>query len=971
MLLFAQTGKISGRITDKETGEALPGANVILQGEGMGAASDADGNYVILNVTPGTYTMQVRYIGYSVYTIDNVDVQINRTTRIDIAMSVQAFAGEEVLVTAQRPIVEPGKTTSSSYFEERDISGMPVSGLRDVMAVTAGVNRNADGTISIRGGSGYDVSYSVNGMKSMSTNTGATAYGGSGMTEKSENSWRMEVNPLAVAQIEIITGGFNAEYGNAQSGMMNVVTKEGGRNFSGAFRFEYRPAGKYHWGDYLYSNDQPEWQQWGDLGKWLARGSLSDSSAVTNYNIWVRNHSIEGEEIYLYDYDPVSGDTSGYWATNGKNILGVYDYRKDPKTRMLFSFGGPLGLDANTFNFFIAGELNSKPTRLPTVEQQQDLSNITMTFSYKPHDNHSFKFTNMYQYFSSGMGSGSVDVRWAGLSGTYGAKKKYTLIYDALRDEKVSSQHLNYKYMIDELSFLDVSVSHQFEELSSIQRPTPGIDKDKQLLSQGRRDHRVLEDEGPWYLDYRKYYTWTSLYNQASLSHTWSGRLAYANQINESHYIKAGMEAWLMDQDYNASSSLTVSSFIWRTGFSTNYKAKTRYAALYLQDQIEFSGLIANVGLRLDACNFGSDVPVYRHDVFYPAENEGFTGGIGIPDWRRSKTFVRLSPRAGLSFPISDKTVFRVQYGHFTSMPLIVHALDNQTNHGWGMIGNPELEPQLSVNYEVGIQQNLWDSHQLDIVTYYNDLKHQVSAVSIETGAGSIKKQGDYYGTYTSYLNNSYGSSQGVEISFSKRLVDRWRYRMNYTLSQVKVGYHGYYIIKEEMTPELAQKYTYSASDYTAAEDRTHRFNASVSYTFPERSGPYLMGMYPLENMRIGLIYRVASGLAYYWEPAYVALENIESNRRYPPESATDLLVEKNIRFTTGTSLVLSLRISNLFNNKQLTPLYSGELSRWVLRSSTYMDPDTDPDRDVRLYNYYQTYKNVPREIYLTIGFDF
>ena len=123
--------------------------------------------------------------------------------------------------------------------------------------------------------------------------------------------------------------------------------------------------------------------------------------------------------------------------------------------------------------------------------------------------------------------------------------------------------------------------------------------------------------------------------------------------------------------------------------------------------------------------------------------------------------------------------------------------------------------------------------------------------------------------------------------------------------------------------------------------------------------------------MNIGLIYRVSSGLAYYWAPTYVAENNIESNRRYPLESNADLQIEKNLRLSNGISIVASLRISNLFNNKQLTPVYGGELSRWVLRSATYEDPDTDPDRDVRLYNYYQVYKNVPREIYINIGFNF
>ena len=129
-MLFAQYGKISGRVVDASTGEPLAGANIILTDLSKGAASDLDGNYVILNVPPGTYTLKYTYIGYSTVTLENVQVQINRSTRMDIDMQVQAFAGEEVLVTAERPIVEPNKTTSSTYFEDKDIAAMPVDGKR-------------------------------------------------------------------------------------------------------------------------------------------------------------------------------------------------------------------------------------------------------------------------------------------------------------------------------------------------------------------------------------------------------------------------------------------------------------------------------------------------------------------------------------------------------------------------------------------------------------------------------------------------------------------------------------------------------------------------------------------------------------------------------------------------------------------------------------------------------------------------
>ncbi len=966
------TGKITGHVKDKATGEPLVGVNVIIVGESIGAATDANGYYSILNVNPGTHTLVFRYIGYADVKVEGLLVNAGRTTKQDVEMQVSSLdLGQEVTVTAQRPIVEKDKTGSSVHIQADEIADQPVEGIREIMELSPGINRNADGTISIRGGGGYEINYSINGMKTMNTNTSATAFGGSGMS-KSENSWKYDINPLAVAQMEVISGGFNAEYGNAQSGVVEVVTKEGGQDFTGAFRVEYRPAGKYHYGDYLYSNSQPEWERWGDIDAWVGNPSFStDSAAINNYNLWVMNHTPGGEEITLYDYDNETGEYEPYTTENRDNIMGVYDYRKNPSKRYLFSFGGPLGRDGRKMSFFLSGELKEKPTRLPTVEQTQNLSNFTVVLAYKPTSKHNFKFTNMYQYFESGMGSGSNDIRWAGLGGWSGGRKKYTLIYDALREETVSSQNLNYKYVISPKSYIEAAAIHQFEELFSLQRPVPGIDKDAQLVSQGKRDTRLLENRGDWFMKYRDYYTWSSLYNQASLTHYWEGNLNFSSQINSTNMLKMGMQAWVMDQDFNASSSLTVSSFIWRTGFATNYRAKTKYFAAYAQDKIEFAGMVANLGLRMDAYNFGGEMPADEHQVFYPAENEGFTGGIGIPDWNDSKTYWSLSPRLGISFPISDKSAFRVQYGHFRSMPIIAQALDNQTNHGWGIVGNPNLKPKLSINYEIGIQHNLWNTHQLDIVTYYNDKKNQVHSIYKETTAGSIKYQDDLKGTYRTYSNNSHGSSQGVEITFANKVVSRWRYRVGYALSQTKYGYTGLWVEPEELTPELEQKYTYSASEYTSSENRTHRLNASLSYSFPEKSGPKVMQIYPLANTVVSMIYRVSSGTAYFWSPDYVTDLNVESNRRYPLESLTNLQMEKIFKYR-GLDFSLSLRIRNLFNNKILTPISnSAELDRWVERSTTYMDADGDPNRDYHIYNYFQAYKNIPREFYFVMGFSF
>ncbi|HMA61339.1 MAG TPA: hypothetical protein VKP78_01690, partial [bacterium] len=177
----------------------------------------------------------------------------------------------------------------------------------------------------------------------------------------------------------------------------------------------------------------------------------------------------------------------------------------------------------------------------------------------------------------------------------------------------------------------------------------------------------------------------------------------------------------------------------------------------------------------------------------------------------------------------------------------------------------------------------------------------------------------------------------------------------------------------EELTPQLEQKYTYSAAEYTAGEDRTHRLNGSLTYIIYENGGPQIFGIKPFSNMTISAIYHVTSGTPYYWSPDYVAVSEvkIERNRRYPPESSTDLKVEKQFSMY-GFDMIASLRIENLFNNRQLTPISdTAELDRWVKRSVTHMDSGNAPNRDYHLYNYFQAYKNVLREIYINFGINF
>ena len=139
----AQTGKIMGRVFVKGTGEALMGTNIIVVTTNMGAASDTEGYYVILNIPPGVYTIRGRMMGYATINLENVKVSINQTTILDIPMELEAVEGQTVTVTAERPAVQLDISSSQKIVTDAVIQDRPVDNLEEILAAEAGITLTA------------------------------------------------------------------------------------------------------------------------------------------------------------------------------------------------------------------------------------------------------------------------------------------------------------------------------------------------------------------------------------------------------------------------------------------------------------------------------------------------------------------------------------------------------------------------------------------------------------------------------------------------------------------------------------------------------------------------------------------------------------------------------------------------------------------------------------------------------------
>ena len=237
-LMAGTSGKISGLIIDSKSKEPLVGVTVMLTGTNIGASTDVEGYYVIQNVSPGTYTVKASYIGYAPATITNVRVNIDQTTNLDISLSEEAILGSEVVVVSQQPIVHRDVASSRVNLNVEEIENLPVASVASVIGLQAGVVAGSSGPV-IRGGGADQTAFVVNGMT---------------LRDERDNTPYTGISFTSVKEIQVQTGGFNAEFGNIRSGLVNVVTKDGDKKkYSISFLGRYRPAARKHFGDAVNS----------------------------------------------------------------------------------------------------------------------------------------------------------------------------------------------------------------------------------------------------------------------------------------------------------------------------------------------------------------------------------------------------------------------------------------------------------------------------------------------------------------------------------------------------------------------------------------------------------------------------------------------------------------------------------------------------------------------------------------------
>ncbi|MFC2088908.1 carboxypeptidase-like regulatory domain-containing protein, partial [Calditrichota bacterium] len=360
-LLFAgTTGKIAGIIKDQDNSEPLVGVNVVVDGTGLGAATDLDGIYIIMNVPPGLYNVQAIMLGYKTVSQENIQVYTDLTSKADFDLEISIFEGETIIVQAERPLVKRDETSKTAILDFQVFSEMPIQEVSEAIAAQSGITTDEAGNLHLRGGRSGEVAYMIDGILVQDPFYKSGAAG-------------VLLDKYLIQELQVMTGAFSAEYGQAMSGVINVVTKEGTtQKYSG--RIEYES----HW-----LNESPYRKQ-----DWILSSDLVDIPAGQENEYrdalrWYRwsNENPDSLVSSLTQYDPVG--FSKYNVPNFESIPGTGDLPKIFGTPLTgyytASLSGPIPFIDN-LSFFMSGRYSNYYSHLQFgYDANRDL-NIKLTY---------------------------------------------------------------------------------------------------------------------------------------------------------------------------------------------------------------------------------------------------------------------------------------------------------------------------------------------------------------------------------------------------------------------------------------------------------------------------------------------------------------------------------------------------------------------------------------------------------------
>ncbi len=818
------TGSLAGKVTDVSNGEPLIGANVLIVGSGRGGVTNTKGEYSITGITPGSYIVRISSVGYKAVESKKIEIEADQSTILNFKLASTDIEVEGVTTYGERPIIDTHKFSGDQTFSKDKIEQLPnLKGVADVLALQAGVVRFGN-QLFLRGGRANETQILIDGVPvsnvgggSASSTEGANEllrqyYSGSG----NAGGGALSVSANAIQSVSVSSSGLDAEYGNAQSGVVNITTKSGGEKFSGTA--QYRSDGIILDG----------------FGERYFAANLGGPEPITSSLLPSLGVEVPGKASFF-----MSADFNQRDGANDFNRAQFYT-----PLRRKIKFGGLFGGLLSGIGF----TYSDKQTNAYSFNTKLSYGigdNDQFSYSYRANINSShglsWLWTNLGDSSSSSLGLNTQNVlQWTHIIGTNTLLKSY-----------ISRQEWQNTLSVGDLPPSQYS------------------------LYGGGVPSGVGDPSNDGFTDLGSSQGWST-----SNTVVWNIKVDYSSQVHELHYLKTGAEYFnehLQSTDIanplsRASARDSLRAYTSHRGVYPGYgdgrwvtNVMPSRAGFYAQDNIEFGeGLVSiHLGLRYDWFYLGRQVAdpefvssyeqvtndkdpstpyLYADWVDYDADHKTFTERSFLKQF----TSGYFSPRLAIGYPVSQTTKFYFNYGHFLQYPdrdQLYHDPIN-TKYSGSYVGNPSLKPQKTIQYETGFEQAIFNDLGLAVRGFYKDIfdypaSGKLPGISV-----------------TRYINFDYASARGFEIILNKSLSNHYTGSVGYTF-QVAKGrssnpFAALYSAQLQSLPRETRL------DY----DQQHTLNLFLAYRVGAREDFELFGL-TFNNWGASVTWNFGSGFPY------------------------------------------------------------------------------------------------------------
>ena len=862
-------GILKGKVTDTQ-GKALKGASVRIEGTTLGTSvREADGSYIVVSIPTGTYVIKYSFTGMQTVR-KQVSISADQTVVLDIKLGDSVLQTKGLDVIGQKLVDNNDVGSLKNLGKDKLQKGTAREGLASIVTTSAGVIQSGGG-LSIRGSRPEESQILIDGQNISNQFVGGFGTSGS--------YYYPMVSSFALEGSQIITGGFQAEYGDATGGISNSSIQTGRTD-----RYD-------------------GWIRWRtDVPALFGRQS-TNTSIVKDGSRLKAVESGEGYQVLGSDEHKFEFGTGGPLPFLNKStffLSGTYLYQK---YGMGYDVQDPWG---NTLGHMPDDGTWSR--------------NITPKFKFQFND-------KMYLTVGASYGVSSFESSsWGWLySNTQG------LVYDKMADgsfkqrlnsdgtpvtngipERIEKQNVTDQYVTNFNALLSQTFNSSFYEIRigysqnneetarrvgwsdpsffggfAKQQPADNYKVSNGQLVAGKDaiidDYTLLTDlsytkDGYLRLDIPKvnpltgYYEGTSNstgtnnpYGIPNMFATSGGGAfqfragswftidgSYTDEFNTgefNHTLKTGflLTLYELQRSYNGSPYDGNPFFdVYTDGRwggnlyssdesiinKTNEPKKPKKLGMFIQDQVKYKDIIISGGLRFDYFDPNSKYRTSKTEFVSIGADSGFADAT---------VKMQVSPRINVAYPLTDMSNLRISYGMYFQMPQMQYMYDNfniDIIRSGSLLGNPNMEAQRTNQYEIAYSNALTNTFAITITAYYKDIYNQLGVVYIPAVPNP----------YFQYTVAEYGSSRGIEFGLSKAASDNFAFDLNYSLASVTGSSANPASNTGVQIDPYTGKPAFPMAEYPLPWDIRHYFKGNLRFYWAKDQGPSIGNIQILEN---------------------------------------------------------------------------------------------------------------------------